>query len=211
MLCKMGFSRRWLWRMPLSGILRRVALGRTNVSEERGAPIIRVTTISELGTLAVTSKRSKHAACLQRVHTAVNLGFLDRSRYFSFKIAPKLSPRDQVNTVPDQLLFRKSCSPGDWTRNLLICSQELWHKPLEMAAACWLQFTCGLQVTKFICSFVLIKKLYKSICSARSRKLRLTTVGDPPRWPRDTPISTKVGTKFRRQVAVVSRYCSLAN
>jgi hypothetical protein len=27
-------------------------------------------------------------------------------------------------------------------------------------------------------------------------------VGDPPRWPRDTPLSTKVGTKFRRKVAV---------
>jgi hypothetical protein len=32
--------------------------------------------------------------------------------------------------------------------------------------------------------------------------LRLTTVGDPPRWPCDTPLSTKVDTKFRRQVAV---------
>jgi hypothetical protein len=30
----------------------------------------------------------------------------------------------------------------------------------------------------------------------------LTTVGDPPRWPRDTPLSTKVETKFRLQVAV---------
>jgi hypothetical protein len=27
-------------------------------------------------------------------------------------------------------------------------------------------------------------------------------VGDPPRWPRDTPLSTKVGTEFLRQVAV---------
>jgi hypothetical protein len=36
----------------------------------------------------------------------------------------------------------------------------------------------------------------------RSRKLTLTTVEDPPRWPHDTPLSTKVGTKFRRQVAV---------
>jgi hypothetical protein len=36
----------------------------------------------------------------------------------------------------------------------------------------------------------------------RSRKLRLITVGDPPRWPRDAPLSTKVGTKFRRQMAV---------
>jgi hypothetical protein len=26
-------------------------------------------------------------------------------------------------------------------------------------------------------------------------------VGDPPRWPRDTPLPAKVGTKFRRQVA----------
>jgi hypothetical protein len=32
--------------------------------------------------------------------------------------------------------------------------------------------------------------------------LFLSTVGDPPRWPRDTPLSTKVDTKFRRQVAV---------
>jgi hypothetical protein len=36
----------------------------------------------------------------------------------------------------------------------------------------------------------------------RSRKLRLTTVRDPPRWPRVTPPSVKVGTKFRRKVAV---------
>jgi hypothetical protein len=36
----------------------------------------------------------------------------------------------------------------------------------------------------------------------RSRKPRLTAVGDPPRWPRDTPLSTKVDIKFRRQVAV---------
>jgi hypothetical protein len=36
----------------------------------------------------------------------------------------------------------------------------------------------------------------------RPRKLRLTAVGDPPCWPCDTPLSEKVGTKFRRQVAV---------
>jgi hypothetical protein len=36
----------------------------------------------------------------------------------------------------------------------------------------------------------------------RSRKLRFRTVRDPPRWPRDTLLSTKVDTKFHRQVAV---------
>jgi hypothetical protein len=32
--------------------------------------------------------------------------------------------------------------------------------------------------------------------------VRLTAVGDPPCSPRDTPLSTKFGTKFRQQVAV---------
>jgi hypothetical protein len=32
------------------------------------------------------------------------------------------------------------------------------------------------------------------------RKLRLATVGDLPCWPRDTPLSAKVGIKFRQQV-----------
>jgi hypothetical protein len=31
---------------------------------------------------------------------------------------------------------------------------------------------------------------------------RLTTVRDLPRWPRDTSLSTKIGIKFRRQMAV---------
>jgi hypothetical protein len=39
-------------------MLRRVALVRTDVSEESSASIIRVTRIGELGTLAVTSNRS---------------------------------------------------------------------------------------------------------------------------------------------------------
>jgi hypothetical protein len=41
--------------MAYSGMLRRVGLVRTDVSEERSAPVIRVTRIGELGeTLAVT-------------------------------------------------------------------------------------------------------------------------------------------------------------
>jgi hypothetical protein len=43
--------------MATSGMLRRVALVRTDVSEELNASIIRVTRIGELGTLAVTSIR----------------------------------------------------------------------------------------------------------------------------------------------------------
>jgi hypothetical protein len=53
-----GWGNRVKRRMVSSGLLRRVALVRTDVSEEYSASIIRVTRISELGkTLAVTSNR----------------------------------------------------------------------------------------------------------------------------------------------------------
>jgi hypothetical protein len=46
-----------LIRMVSSGMLRRVALVRTDVPEEPGASYIRVTRIGELGTQAATSNR----------------------------------------------------------------------------------------------------------------------------------------------------------
>jgi hypothetical protein len=61
----------------------------------------------------------------QRITTTVNLGFLDRTSYFSIQVAPQLSSRGWVDPVPDPLL-RKSGSAGNRTRNLWICSQELW-------------------------------------------------------------------------------------
>jgi hypothetical protein len=44
-------------KMASSGMLRRVTLVRTDVSEELSASIISVTRIAELGTLLVTSNR----------------------------------------------------------------------------------------------------------------------------------------------------------
>jgi hypothetical protein len=57
-LYDLRFTQRELHRMPPSGMLRRVALVRTDVSEQRIASIIRVTRIGELGTTSeVTSNR----------------------------------------------------------------------------------------------------------------------------------------------------------
>jgi hypothetical protein len=54
------------------------------------------------------------------------LGFLDRSRYFYFQVAPQLYSRGWVDPVPDALLLRKSGSSGNQILDLWICSQELW-------------------------------------------------------------------------------------
>jgi hypothetical protein len=58
-----------------------------------------------------------------------NLGFIDRSRYFLFQVAPELYSRGCVDPVPDPLLLRISGRARNRTRDLWICSQELW--PLD--------------------------------------------------------------------------------
>jgi hypothetical protein len=44
------------------------------------------------------------------------LGFLERSRYFFFQVAPQLYSRGSVDLVPDPRLLRKSGSAGNRTR-----------------------------------------------------------------------------------------------
>jgi hypothetical protein len=58
-----GFHGRWLWRMVSSWMLRRVALVRTDVSEEPGASI-RVARIGELGT---TQAATRNRRTLRRI------------------------------------------------------------------------------------------------------------------------------------------------
>jgi hypothetical protein len=62
----------------------------------------------------------------QQIHSAVNLSFLDWSRYIFFQVAPHLSSWGWVNPVPYPLLMRLSGNAGNRTRKLSLCSQELW-------------------------------------------------------------------------------------
>jgi hypothetical protein len=57
------------------------------------------------------------------------LGFLTQIRYVFFQVAPQFYSQGWVDPVPDPLILRKSGSAGNWTRDLWICSQELW--PLD--------------------------------------------------------------------------------
>jgi hypothetical protein len=72
---------------------------------------------------------------VQWIPPVVTLGFLDRSRYYFFQVAPQLSSRGWVDPVPDPLLLRKSGSAGNRTQNLWICSQKLW--PLDQWYSTW--------------------------------------------------------------------------
>jgi hypothetical protein len=56
--------------MPSPGMLRRVALVRTDVPEELSASIIMVTRIGELGTLAVTSNRVISTLMMEALSTS---------------------------------------------------------------------------------------------------------------------------------------------
>jgi hypothetical protein len=60
-----------------------------------------------------------------------NLGFLDRSRYFFFQVAPQLYSRDSVDPVPDPLLLRKSGSAGNRTRTSGSVAKSSDHQTTE--------------------------------------------------------------------------------
>jgi hypothetical protein len=67
--------------------------------------------------LAPTFADIKSSQSAQQVPTSVNLGFVDRSRYFFVQVAPQLSSRGRVDPVPDPLLLRKCGSAGNRTRD----------------------------------------------------------------------------------------------
>jgi hypothetical protein len=55
------------------------------------------------------------------------LGFLDRSRYYFFQVAPQLYSRGWVDPVPDPLLLRKSGSAGNRTRTSGSAAENSGH------------------------------------------------------------------------------------
>jgi hypothetical protein len=72
----------------------------------------------------------------QWIPMTVNLDFLDTEPLFFPSSSSSLYSQGWVDPVPDPLLHRKSGSAGNRTRDLWICSQELWlldhRRGLEM-------------------------------------------------------------------------------
>jgi hypothetical protein len=59
------------------------------------------------------------------------LGFLDRSHYLFFQVAPQLYSRGWVDPVPDPLLLRKSGSAGNRTRTSAFVARNSAHETTE--------------------------------------------------------------------------------
>jgi hypothetical protein len=115
----------------------------------------------------------------QRIPTAVNPSFQDRSRYYFIQVAPQLSSRGWVDPVPDPLLLIKSGGAGNRTRDLWICSQELWpldHRVLSSifsVTPCFSSF--GLEI-----SFITIRKMLVVILDQRiSLRLLAKDLSEP--------------------------------
>jgi hypothetical protein len=102
--------------------------------------------------------------------TVVNLNFLDRSRYFSFKLLLIYPHKGWVDPVPDPLLLRKSGSAWNRTRNLWVSSQELWPLDHRTTGAvryeiyiCRNIYSSGLVMIKYYFSWLMWWNMYFTV------------------------------------------------
>jgi hypothetical protein len=88
-----------------------------------------------------------HVVCVTDPYGSI-LGFLDRSRYFFFQVAPQLYSRVWVDPVPDPLLLRKSDSAGNRTRTSASVARNSDHTTeatnLCKRLCCWKNIVFGL-------------------------------------------------------------------
>jgi hypothetical protein len=99
------------------------------------------------------------------------LGFLNRSRYYFFQVAPQLYSRNWLDPVPDPIILRKSGSARNRTRDLWMCWQELW--PLDHMSR-----TCSRSV-KYTTTEVLFDIPRGKVFKSNTRALmRLVTRGE---------------------------------
>jgi hypothetical protein len=122
--------------MPSSEILRRVALGRTDVVEERGASIIRMTRIGEPGaTLAVTSNW-----CTLRRNTVILLLACFHIKILQRAVSSNYSEQSKAKQIA--LVFDSICSAannvfsdtGVWAREACSCPTDVTSLP---SPTCW--------------------------------------------------------------------------
>jgi hypothetical protein len=155
----------YLWRTASSGTLRRVALVRTDVSEELSASIIRVTRIGELGTLAVTSNcstrrhiredgilHSHRRECLTSYKKLITLNSNTDPEGVGTPTSPHPKNTSMGDSVYSRDLSRGLCklcrlsnyqnnaSTRCWVRLLDTCARSCWHGSRQQSMKSFLHF-----------------------------------------------------------------------
>jgi hypothetical protein len=104
-------------------------------------------------------------------------GFPDRSRYFSFQVAPQLYSRSWVEPVPDPLLIRKYGSAANRTRNSRSVATNSWvldHKGCRSHKPTFIFF----KIRKIGCTCTLLRAIprgsFLGLCHSPFSKYRHT-------------------------------------
>jgi hypothetical protein len=89
-----------------------------------------------------SANRGNHVVSVTVTYGRI-LGFLDRSRYYFFQVAPHLYSRGWVDPVPDPLLLRKSGRAGNRTRASRSVARTLTTRPqrLSLLSRCFGKLT----------------------------------------------------------------------
>jgi hypothetical protein len=123
----------------------------------------------------------------QRIPTAVNLGFLDRSRYF-LETAPQLSSRGSVDPAPDPLHLRKSGSAENQTRTSGSVGRNSDHLTTETVTI----KPCNWKIFRFL------RGLHPKAELANQKRKKRTLQGGDLYTVRPEPTSERELTKRRQ-------------
>jgi hypothetical protein len=105
----------------------------------------------------------------------------------------------------DSFIFMKATLPGPELRTVGRQPVANYYSDFAGFGELLEMWTCCVWYSRLVLILQFIALVVKK-SSGSGLENRLTTVGDPPRWPRDTPLSTNLALNFVDICRSLSRY-----